>query len=450
MRSLAALLALLAAPALAAPPNVVILVADDAGYADFSFNGCKEWQTPNIDRIAIEGVRCTDGHVSGFVCSPTRAGLLTGRYQQRFGHEFNPPPEYSETNGLPTDETTFADLMKQTGYRTAAFGKWHLGYAPKFNPVERGFDDYYGFLQGSRTYWPIKGNQLNEMLQGRKPVEEKFEYMTDELGRATSEYIGQHKDAPFFLYVCFNAVHSPLQAKEEDLARFAHIQDETRRKLAAMTLALDRAVGNILGALDTNGLAGNTLVAFISDNGGPESVNASDNGPLRGVKGNPFEGGMRVPFALRWPAKLPKGTTYDKPVIALDLLPTALAAAGATAAPPKPLDGVNLLPYLTGEETGRPHETLYWRIGQNKAVRDGDLKLVYFQGEGPMLFDLANDLGEEKDLATSRPQDAKRLGTKLAAWEAELQEPRWQSPQRDRPRTNRPNARPNRQRPADE
>lgn len=446
MRSLAALLALLAAPAFAGPPNVVVIVGDDCGYADFSFQGCKEWQTPNIDRIAKEGVRCTDGHVTGFVCSPTRAGLLTGRYQQRFGHEFNPPPEYSETNGLPTDEATFADLLKQGGYRTAAFGKWHLGYAPKFHPQSRGFDDYYGFLQGSRTYWPVKGNQLNEMLRGREPVEEKFEYMTDELGRATAEYINQHKDSPFFLYVCFNAVHSPMQAKEEDLAKFGHIQNETRRTLAAMTLAFDRAVGEVLGALDENNLTQDTLVAFISDNGGPEGVNASDNGPLRGVKGNPFEGGMRVPFALRWPAKLPKGETYDKPVIALDLLPTALAAAGLTADPPKPLDGVNLLPYLTGEKSGRPHDTLYWRAGDSKALRDGDLKLVYFQGEGPMLFDLANDLGEEKDLASSRPDDVKRLGDKLAAWEAEVEQPRWQPPQRNRQRANRPN----RQRPAAE
>jgi len=448
MRPLALLFALLAAPAVAGPPNVLILVADDAGYADFSFQGCKDWQTPHIDRIANEGVRCTDGHVSGFVCSPTRAGLLTGRYQQRFGHEFNPPPVMSETDGLPLEEKTMADLLKAGGYRTAAFGKWHLGYAAKFHPQSRGFDDYYGFLQGSRTYWPIKGTPLNEMLRGREPVEETFEYMTDELGRAVAEYIDKQSgsSSPFFAYVCFNAVHGPLEAKEEDLAKFAGIADEKRRKLAAMTLALDRAVGEILGSLDRNRLAEDTLVAFISDNGGPESVNGSDNGPLRGVKGNPFEGGMRVPFALRWPARLPKGKTYDEPVIALDLLPTALAAAGLTVDPPKPLDGVNLLPYLTGETTGRPHETLYWRAGESKAVRDGDLKLVYFQGEGPMLFDLAADIGESNDLATKRLDDVKRLSEKLAAWEGELQEPRWRSTQRNR---ERPNARRNRQRAAE-
>lgn len=446
MRPLALLFALLSIPALAGPPNVVIIVADDAGYADFSFQGCEDWKTPHIDRIANEGIRCTDGHVSGFVCSPTRAGLLTGRYQQRFGHEFNPAPVMSETDGLPVEEKTMADLLKAGGYRTAAFGKWHLGYAPKFHPQSRGFDDYYGFLQGSRTYWPTKGTPLNEMLRGREPVEETFEYMTDELGRATAEYIDEHKNDPLFLYVAFNAVHAPMQATEEDLAKFAHIQDEKRRTLAAMTLALDRAVGAILGSLDRNGLAENTLVAFLSDNGGPESVNGSDNGPLRGVKGNSFEGGMRVPFALRWPARLPKGKTYNEPVIALDLLPTALAAAGLTAGPPGPLDGVNLLPYLTGEKTDRPHETLYWRAGESKAVRDGDLKLVWFQGEGPMLFDLAADVGESNDLATKRQDDVKRLSEKLAAWEGELQEPRWRSPQRNR---ERPNAGRNRTQPGE-
>jgi arylsulfatase A-like enzyme len=408
------------------PPNVVILLADDAGYADFSFQGSREFLTPHIDRIAREGIRFTSGYASGMLCSPARAGLLTGQYQNRFGHEFNVPHFYSEEIGLPTSEVTMADLMRDAGYRNAAFGKWHLGYADHFHPLSRGFDDYYGFLEGSRTYWPIQGNQLNRLLDGRAPVPERFDYMTDELGRAAAEYITNHRDAAFFLYVAFNAVHTPMHAPEEDLSQFPHIADTRRRTLAAMTRAMDRAVGNILDALDAHGLAENSLVIFLGDNGGPIRGNASNNAPLRGAKQHPFEGGIRVPFAMRWPARLPRGVDYHHPVISLDLLPTALAAAGADVKSPKQLDGANLLPYLTGVIMGTPHHTLYWRNGARKAVRDGNLKLVVDgTGAPPMLFDLSQDIGEQTDLAPQRPEDVVRLLTRLAAWEQQLVPPRW-------------------------
>lgn len=451
MRSLVLLLSSLPAICLSQEkqsPNVIVIVADDAGYADFSFQGCKEWQTPNIDRIAKEGVRCTNGYVSGMVCSPTRAGILTGRYQNRFGHEFNPPPVYSETNGLPIDQATFPSLMQRAGYKTVAIGKWHLGYAPKFHPLSRGFTDYYGFLQGARSYWPIEGNQLNELLRDRTPAPEKFDYITDELGTETAGYIAKYNEEPFFLYVCFNAVHTPLHALESDLAKFPNIEDKKRRTLAAMTLGLDRAVGTILDELDRQELTENTLVAFVSDNGGPTFANASNNEPLRGVKGQPFEGGVRVPFAIRWPAKLKAGTVYEQPVIALDFLPTALAVAGADI--PDDLDGVNLIPYLTGEKSGRPHETLFWRSGDKKAVRHQDLKLVEFEGK-QMLFDLSQDIGEQTDLASKRPEDLKRLASQLASWESELAEPAWQPRGQNRGRNNNPNRnrnRPNRGQPS--
>ncbi|HEX8913683.1 MAG TPA: sulfatase-like hydrolase/transferase, partial [Humisphaera sp.] len=349
-------------------PNIVVLVADDAGYNEFSMNGSKI-PTPRIDSIAKAGVRFTNGYVSGTVCSPTRAGLLTGRYQNRFGHEFNIPPAYSETNGMSLGETTVADVLKGAGYRTIAVGKWHLGYAPRFHPLARGFTDYYGFLQGQRSYWPLaKPSRLNQVLRDREPLPaESFDYLTDELARQAAAYIAASKDRPFFLYLAFNATHAPLHAAPADLAAAGG------NKIAAMTIGLDRGVGVVLDALAASGLADNTLVVFLNDNGGP---GGHDNAPLRGHKGSTWEGGMRVPFAMRWPGVIPAGKVYDPPVIALDLFPTALAAAGVARPPGKPLDGVDLRPFLTGADAGRPHQTLFWKNGAKWAVRHGDLKLV--------------------------------------------------------------------------
>ena len=393
-------------------PNVVILLSDDAGYHEFSMQGSTTIPTPRIDSIAKDGVRFSNGYVSGCVCSPTRAGLLTGRYQQRFGHEFNIPPAYSEENGLPLSEVTIADMMKSAGYRTIALGKWHLGYAPKFHPLARGFDEYYGFLQGSRSYWPLpKPGRLNQLLRDREPVRpEKFDYMTDELAREAAAYIRKDKDQPFFMYLAFNATHSPMHATEADL-KAAH-----GNKIAAMTIALDRAVGVVLDALRQNGLTEKTLVIFLNDNGG---ATGHDNAPLRGHKGSCWEGGVRVPFAMQWPGVLPQGKTCDAPVIQLDLFATAMSLAGVDKTPGQPLDGVDLLPFLTGKQAGRPHQTLYWKNGGKWAVRDGDLKLaVPEDGLAPALYDLAKDVGEGTDLAAQRPDDVKRLRALYDAWAA--------------------------------
>jgi len=281
-----------AAPPERRPANIVIMVSDDAGYADFSMNGSKHFPTPNIDRIGTQGVRFSEGYVSASVCSPSRAGMLTGRYQQRYGHHHNIPPRYSEENGLPVEERTMADLLREHGYRTIALGKWHLGYAPRFHPCARGFDDYYGFLQGSRKYHPIEGNRLNRLLRDREPIEETFTYMTDALGEEAAKYIDTHASRPFFMYLSFNAVHTPLQAREDILASIDRDLPERRRKLAAMTISLDQAVGRVLDALERNGLTDDTLVVFVNDNGG-QTQSGMRNAPLRGRKGQPYEGGLR-------------------------------------------------------------------------------------------------------------------------------------------------------------
>lgn len=398
-------------------PNVVVIVSDDAGYADFSMHG--GFPTPRIDSIAAEGIRFTDAYVSGCVCSPTRAGLLTGRYQQRFGHETNIPPVLSPRNGLPLTEATFADRMRAGGYRTAAIGKWHLGYAPAFHPLSRGFDEFYGFLQGSRSYYPLTpATRLNELMRGREAVPETFAYLTDELAREAADTIEAHRDHPFFLYIAFNAVHAPHEALPADLDRGRTLAPQ-RAEVAALTVALDRAVGCILDALAATGRADDTLVVFVNDNGGPAG---HDNGSLRGRKGTMWEGGIRVPCAMRWPAGLPRGRVVSEPVIALDILPTALAAAGIEFER-STFDGVDLLPFLTGSTATAPHEVLHWRQGSRWAVRAGSLKLVKADDGQPRLFDLAVDRGEAHDLAADRPDDVARLRRLHEAWSGEMAAP---------------------------
>lgn len=406
----------------AGKPNLVIILSDDAGYGEFSMTGSKTIQTPRIDSIAGSGIQFTNGYVSATVCSPSRAGLLSGRYQQRFGHEFNIPPAYSETNGLPLTETLLPAVLKSAGYRSIALGKWHLGYAPKFHPMERGFIDFYGFLQGQRSYFPLpQPTRLNRLLQDREPVaEENFDYMTDHLAAKTADYITQHKAAPFFIYLAFNATHGPNHATQADLEKAGG------NKIKAMTIALDRAVGTVLDSLKQNGVHDNTLVVFINDNGG---ATGHDNAPLRGMKSQTWEGGIRIPFAVQWPATIPAGQKSDAPVITLDLFATAMAAAGIEKSPGKPLDGVNLLPLMTAKTKDRPHQTLYWKSGATWAVRDGDLKLVGGNPDqknaAPALFDLSKDAAETNNLAVERPDDVKRLRALYQTWAATHQPTPW-------------------------
>jgi arylsulfatase A-like enzyme len=411
-----------------AKPNILIIVGDDMGYGDIGVHGCKDIPTPHIDSLAKNGIRCTSGYVSGPYCSPTRAGLMTGRYQQRFGHEFNPgPPPEGPDVGLALTETTLAQRLKDAGYATGMVGKWHLGSERKFHPLSRGFQEYFGFLGGAHPYFLNQGDQPNNpVLRGFESANEK-EYLSDAFAREATAFIDRHAKDPWFLYLTFNAVHTPMNATDKYLARFKDVSDERRRTYCAMMSAMDDAIGAVLKKLDENRLTENTLISFVSDNGGPP-VNASSNGPLRGHKAQTWEGGIRVPYLVQWKGTLPAGKIYDQPVIQLDLAPTALAAAGAEVKNAN-FDGVNLLPYLQNKVTAPPHDTLYWRFGQQMAIRHGNYKLVKAVGNDKTeLYDLASDVGESKELSTTKPEIYKDLIARYDAWNKTLVEPRWGQP----------------------
>jgi arylsulfatase A-like enzyme len=426
-------------------PNIILIVADDLGYADIGAQGLsKDVKTPNVDALLASGVRFTNGYVSCPVCSPTRAGLMTGRYQQRFGHEFNPGPDEAGNFGLPLDQITLPQTLKAAGYATGMVGKWHLGFKPEMLPTSRGFDSFYGFLGGAHPY-NIAGRAKNVLMRNDKPVESTG-YLTDVFSKEATKFVEEHAAArakggtPFFLYFPFNAVHTPQEAPPKYLERFSDVTEPKRKLMLAMLSALDDAVGEVLGAVEKNGQTNNTLVIFHSDNGGPTKGNGSINTPLRGFKGDTWEGGIRIPFGMKWPGHLPAGKVYDNPVISLDVFPTACAAAGAETPKGVKLDGVNLLPFLgaTGMSSpseSKPHEALFWRFGAPKwAVRDGDYKLVHMGKNGTaQLFDLSKDVGEQKDLSTEKPEIAKKLQAKFDEWNGQLEKPRWKDSRKAEP-----------------
>jgi arylsulfatase A-like enzyme len=420
-------------------PNIIVLLADDMGYADAGFQGCRDIPTPNIDSLAANGTRCTAGYVSGPYCSPTRAGLMTGRYQTRFGHEFNPGND--DNAGLPLTETTIADRLKSAGYVTGLVGKWHLGNAARFHPQRRGFQEFFGFLGGAHSYFP-GGN--SPILRRETPVDER-EYLTDAFAREAVAFIDRHQREPFFLYLAFNAVHTPMHATDERLKRFESIANRQRRTYAAMLTAMDDGIGQVLAKLRSAALEENTLIFFFSDNGGPTmlgtTINGSSNRPLRGSKRTTLEGGIRVPFIVQWKGQIAAGQTFDDPVIQLDILATALAAAGLNAESKSKLDGVNLLPYLTHRLSGRPHHTLFWRLGEQMAIRHGDWKLVKYDPAADdgsrsdlkshhpalsaKLYNLASDIGEAHDQSQANVEKAAELLALWRTWNAELSKPLW-------------------------
>lgn len=455
-------------------PNIVLIVADDLGYGELGCQGNPQIPTPHIDSLARDGVRFTDAYVTASFCSASRAGLMTGRYQTRFGYEFNPIGARNEDPeaGLPPAEATLADLLRGAGYTTALIGKWHLGGTANYNPMRRGFDEFFGFLHEGHYFvpppwhgvttmlrrkvlppgavddrWTAAGGKLvytshmgsnepdydadNPIYRGGQPVEES-EYLTDALTREAVDFIGRNRDRPFFLYLPYNAVHSPLQGADVWMEKFAAIEDVHRRIFAAMLGNLDAGVGEVLSKIREEGLDESTLVFFISDNGGPTRELTSSNLPLRSGKGSLYEGGVRVPFLARWSGTLPAGKVFQKPVLSLDIYATAAAVSGAPLPRGMKPDGVNLIPWLTREaEVGgrAPHETIYWRIGDKAALRSGDWKLVKNPGRGEppgwQLFNLASDVSETKDLAETNPEKAAEL---LAAWEklnGEMMEPVW-------------------------
>ena len=433
-------------------PNFVVILADDLGYADLGCQGSTEVKTPHVDSIAANGVRFTAGYVTAPQCCPSRAGLMTGRYQNRFGFEANwssPAPDV----GLPISERTMGDRLKAAGYVTGMVGKWHLGESEPMRPYNRGFTETFWHPNGGVLFPDQTTGYIRNLHRNAKPVQ-VAEYSTDAFGREAAEFIDRHRREPFFLYLAFVAPHWPMQAKPEHLSQFAHVSDPHRRTFLAMMASLDENVGRLLAKLRETGLETNTLVFFLSDNGGPTGpprpkpdepfrygVNTSLNIPCRGAKGDVLEGGVRVPFLVKWTGRIPAGKTYDQAVTSLDLLPTALAAANVKPTPDWKLDGTNLLPFLKGEKQGPPHDTLYWRFRfppeqparHRWAIRKGDWKLVKNDLQPLALYNLALDICEKKNLAAEQPDRVQTMESAWRRWNAELKEPLWSDTPKRKP-----------------
>jgi arylsulfatase A-like enzyme len=460
--------AMAAAGAEAGQPNVVWIVADDLGYGELGCFGGRGVATPSLDALAKGGVRFTEAYVTAPFCAASRAALVTGRYQTRFGFEFNPigAANAEPGIGLPASERTVADYLREAGYATGLVGKWHLGGTAPFHPQRRGFDAFFGFLHeghyyvpppweghvtwlrrktlpdGSQGRWTSPDGRVvwsthmggfepdydadNPILRGSQPVDEPAN-LTDAFTREAEAFIARHKSQPFFLYLSYNAVHSPLMAQDEWLKKFEHIPDVQRRIFAAMLAQLDAGVGRVLARLRELNLAENTLVVFLSDNGGPTRELTSSNRPLRGEKGQLLEGGIRVPLILRWPARIPAGNTDSRLVSALDLLPTALTAAGAQ--PPAELDGMDLLPHLASDAENPIRASHYWRVGGRAAFREGDWK-IYRPSAGAawQLYNLREDIAEERDRAAAEAARASALEAAWKALDAQMVPPRWGGP----------------------
>jgi len=434
-------------------PNIVILFADDLGYGELSCQGNQQIPTPHIDSIAKNGVRFTDGYVTAPVCSPSRAGLMSGRLQARFGYHTNVMPHTipGSSLGIPASETTLAEHLKTAGYRTGLIGKWHLGSRKDFNPTRHGFDYFFGFAHEGRffvrppydgvttllrkkplpegaknhrwhspdqkiIYHDILGNEPrydlnNPMMRNDKVIEEK-RYLTDAFTDEAIKFIEREKKRPFFLFLSYNAVHSPLQGADAYMKKMSHIEDIHRRIFAAMLTNLDDSVGAVLEKIRRVGLEENTLIFFLSDNGGPTKELTSSNSPLRGGKGQMYEGGIRVPFMAQWKGTIPAGQVYRKPVISLDIHATAAALASKPLSPER-TDGVNLIPFLDGKNTAVPHEQLFWCYRNNAALRQGDWKLLRARGKW-QLYNLAKDLSEENDLSKN---EAETFGEMRKEWD---------------------------------
>lgn len=411
-------------------PNFILIVADDLGFADLGFNGSTQIKTPYIDQLARTGVIFTEGYVSSPVCSPSRAGLMTGINQVSFGHDNNlggtEPGFDPEYLGLPLTQRTIADHLKSSGYTSGLIGKWHLGYEPHFHPLKRGFDEFWGYTGGGHDYF----TSAPDAGRYKAPLESNFKdpapitYLTDDKGDECVAFIERHRDDPFFLFASFNAPHTPMQATEEDLALYSHIADKKRRTYAAMVHRLDVNVGKIMDAVRKQGLSDNTLIVFISDNGGPTDSNASLNAPYNGQKGILLEGGIHVPFVMNWPGTLPADKVYRETVTALDIAPTFIELAGAT--PPleeTTFDGVNLLPHILGEHPNPPHQQLTWRFTISAAIREGDWKLIRLPDRLPLLYNLSSDASEQEDLALQHLDKTKALLQKLGKWDVGLPHP---------------------------
>ena len=465
----------------ARPPNVILIVADDLGMNDITLYGGGiaggTVPTPNINSIAQQGVNFRVGYSGNATCAPSRAALMTGRYATRFGFEFTPaPPQFMkvlgnyrdpeqryqsvyykdrekdlipyEDMGLPTSEITLARLLQGSGYHTVHLGKWHLGDSPQFRSYAHGFDEALSMLHGGSMYLPENDPHVVNSRQEYDPIDrfqwaghawgvrfkdgEPFKppkYMTDYLTDEAVKVVTANKNRPFFLYLAYNAPHTPLQATREDYDALSHITDHTMRVYAAMIRSLDRNIGRVLQSLKDQGVDDNTLVIFTSDNGGAHYIGIDGlNTPYRGWKATFFEGGIRVPYFMRWPAAIPKAVSYGAPVSHFDVFATAAAAAGAKPPTDRPIDGVNLLPFIRGESNGRPHDVLHWRTDSYRVMREGDWKLqVTEQPRKDWLYDLAKDPTEKNNLAEREPQRVAAMKAKIVEFNQTQRKSIWPS-----------------------
>jgi arylsulfatase A-like enzyme len=418
------------------PPNVIVILADEIGYGDVGFNGGSAIPTPNLNRISAGGVVCKSAYVASSGSSANRAGLLTGRYPNRFGYERSIawlPQDPSV--GLPASEKTLAEALRPAGYHSGLIGKWHLGAHENFHPFNRGFDEFYGFLGGGHRSFPEEltvqhtldarkepDSYRTWILRGMEPVRLQ-RYLVEDLSLEALDFVRRNSDRPFFLYLAYNAPRSPLQAPEAELAAFAKITNEKRRTYAAMIAVMDRGVGQLLDLLDSLNVADNTIVIFTSSAGGDVVATGAYNGHARGGRGEPWEGGIRVPFVIRWPDRLPGGKTYSLPVSVLDIFATVASANNLPADAARPLDGVDLVPYLRGEKSGAPHERIYQRMfdSEMQVLREGDYKLVKTKRDpAPQLFDLSADPLERRNIAESEPDRVQAMQHVYDAWNAQL------------------------------
>jgi arylsulfatase A-like enzyme len=403
-------------------PNIIIILVDDAGATDFSCYGSKQILTPHIDSLAQNGIKFTDAYTASSVCSPSRAGLLTGRYQQKFGHLANIPHEKIAVNdpatlGLPTSETTLATALKDEGYRTHCIGKWHLGEAEKFQPNSRGFDNFYGFLSGARTYYlggELRGD-MDRIRRNNQFAEPASGYTTEIFTQEAIRIIKEESEKPFFIYLSHNAVHGPMDVKEEDIMSY-NFKNPKRKKYSGLMKNLDDQTGLLMQSLKDADKHENTLVFFMSDNGGPTSHNGSSNWPLRSGKGSEFEGGNRTPFIIQWPAKISANTVSSTPVISYDIFTTCINVAKGKLAQDRVYDGVNLLEIINGS---KPHDQrpLFWSRGKNYAIRQGKWKLITLP-QGSFLYDLSKDISEKNDLSDSFPEVKSELTQLLNKWKS--------------------------------
>lgn len=390
-------------------PNIILIVADDLGYGDPGCYGGTLCDTPNLDKMAHEGVRLTDFYVSTPVCAPTRVSLMTGKFPQRTSLP-NIPDYKNPKAGLSPDETTIAELLRKVGYHTGLVGKWHLGYAPKFRPLRQGFDEFYGFLSGWLDYNKHTYNDETKwMFRNDEPFDEPG-YTTDLFTREAISFIDRHKNQPFFLYLPYNAPHEPLEAPEEWMKR------SRNGVYGAVVACMDDSIGKVLNRIKEHGLDDNTLVIFMSDNG---NDGKGTNAPLQGQKRELWEGGIRVPAIIRWPGHIPAGEVVREPIISMDWFNTIAGAAGVCIPKSLNVDGKDILPVLKDKKKS-PHDIIFWQFFNQSAVRQGEFKLLREENKPDRLFNLVKDLGEKNDLAAKNPALAKKLSAALDKWLKEL------------------------------